>query len=104
MEEEIKDIAGKIAKKFKPKRLVLFGSRALGQTNKDSDIDLCVINDNVRDKSQEFIKIRKLLGNFIQPIDILFFSEAEFKKRKDIWGTIQYEIDKKGKILYERRD
>ncbi|MCX5751913.1 MAG: nucleotidyltransferase domain-containing protein [Candidatus Saganbacteria bacterium] len=104
MEEDIESIAGKIAKGVNPKRLVLFGSRALGRANQNSDIDLCVINNEIKDKSQEFIRIRKLLKDFIQPIDILFFSEDEFKKRKDIWGTIQYEIDKKGKILYERRD
>ena len=26
----------------------------------------------------------------------------EFNRRKEIWGTVQYEIDKKGKVLYER--
>ncbi|OGC22828.1 hypothetical protein A2291_08585 [candidate division WOR-1 bacterium RIFOXYB2_FULL_42_35] len=104
MDEDIKNITEKIAKNVNPLRLVLFGSRAGGRTTPNSDIDLCIINDNMRDKSEDFIKIRKILGDFIQPIDLLLFNKDEFNKRKEIWGTVQYEIDKKGKVLYERRD
>ncbi len=104
MDEEIKNIADSIVKEVNPMRLVLFGSRASQKINPNSDIDLCVINDRVEDKSQEFIKIRKALGSFISPMDILILNKDEFEKRKDIWGTVQYEIDKKGIVLYERRD
>ncbi|KAF0134111.1 MAG: nucleotidyltransferase domain-containing protein [Candidatus Saganbacteria bacterium] len=104
IEEELRNISQRIAKRINPKRLILFGSRAAGQAKPDSDIDLCVIEDNMVDKSEEFIKIRKVLEDSIIPLDILIFNKNEFDKRKDIWGTVQYEIDKNGKILYERRD
>jgi hypothetical protein len=37
-------------------------------------------------------------------MDVIVFSREEFEKRKDIWGTVQYEIENKGKVLYERGD
>lgn len=104
MEEDVENIARRIIEHFKPRRLVLFGSRAAGKMTPNSDIDLCVIEDRVADKSEEFIKIRRLLGDFIVPMDILVFEKEEFEKRKNVWGTVQYEIDKKGVVLYERRD
>ena len=104
MEKEIQEITKRIVKNFNPRRLVLFGSRAGGAVTPNSDIDLCIINDRAQDKSQDFIKIRKILGDSILPMDILFFTREEFNKRKDIWGTVQYEIDKKGVVLHERRD
>ena len=103
-DQEIKDIADKIAKSSTPQRIVLFGSRAENQGNANSDIDLCIIQDKVKDKSDEFVKIRRLLGDVIYPLDILILSKDEYEKRKDVFGTVQYEINKKGKVLYERNE
>ncbi|MFA6548860.1 MAG: nucleotidyltransferase domain-containing protein [Candidatus Margulisiibacteriota bacterium] len=102
-DQEIKAIADKIVKGAAPSRIILFGSRAENKGNVNSDVDLCVIQDNIKDKSDEFIKIRRLLGDVIYPLDIIILNRDEYEKRKDIFGTVQYEIDKKGKVLYERR-
>lgn len=104
MNEEINKIVDNITKEIQPRKLVLFGSRAGGAPGPDSDVDLCIIEDRIKDKSAEFIKIRKLLGDFILPMDIVILGKEEYEKRKDIWGTVQFEIDKKGIVLYERRD
>ena len=39
----IKELAGRIAKQFRPERIVLFGSYAYGTPGPDSDVDLLVI-------------------------------------------------------------
>lgn len=103
-DQEIREIADKIVKSTAPRRIVLFGSRAENKGSANSDVDLCIIQDQIKDKSDEFIKIRRLLGDVIYPLDIIILNRDEYEKRKDIFGTVQYEIDKKGKVLYERRD
>jgi len=99
----IDEIKKKILSQYQPGKLVLFGSAASGDIGKVRDIDLCVINDNIKNKSEEFIKLRKIIGRTILPLDILILTRKEFERRKDIWGTVQYEIDKKGKVLYESK-
>ncbi len=101
-DEEIKIMAGKIADNFQPERIILFGSTASGRATGESDIDLCVIKNGIKDKPGEIVKIRKILGNSPWPIDMLIFNSEEFARRRDIFGTVQYEIDKNGRVLYER--
>ena len=101
---EIENINRRIVAKYRPEKIVLFGSAASARPGTAKDIDLCVIKENFADKSAEFVKIRKILGATLMPLDILIFSGSEYDRRKNIWGTVQYEIDKKGKVLYERGD
>lgn len=42
-EEDIRSVAAILAEKFRPQKIILFGSRAYGQPRPDSDADLLVI-------------------------------------------------------------
>ncbi len=44
-QDQIAHLANAIKEKFSVKRIILFGSRAHGHPDSDSDIDLCVITD-----------------------------------------------------------
>lgn len=104
LEEKIQNITSTIVKTVDPEKVVLFGSMASGQSGENSDIDLCIIKNNVNDKIRELVKVRGALRGTGWPMDLLLMSAEELERRKDVWGTIQYEIDKKGKMLYERRN
>jgi len=41
--EAIFRIAERIVERFRPQRVILFGSQAKGQAHEGSDIDLCVV-------------------------------------------------------------
>jgi len=99
---EINEAVSRVVEGINPLKLVLFGSMASGENKPESDVDLCVISEKVASQSEEAVRVRKIMGKILFPVDILVFSRENFDKRKDIWGTIQYEVDKKGKILYER--
>jgi predicted nucleotidyltransferase len=45
---KIDDIVNRIAVKFNPDKIILFGSYAAGNPNSDSDVDLLVIKDQCR--------------------------------------------------------
>lgn len=48
-QEEIKKITTKIVKKYKPEKIILFGSFTWGKPTKDSDVDLLIIK-NIKKK------------------------------------------------------
>lgn len=99
---KVKKIIAKIRETSLPETIYLFGSYAAGKTGENSDLDICVIKENFADKQQELVKIKKGLFGFDIPMDILLFNKESFSKRKNIWGSIQYEIFHKGIKVYDR--
>ncbi len=83
-------------------QIILFGSYARGDYNSDSDIDLLfVTKDNVKSVRTIKYKIEKILDDRIYPLDILVYRENDIKNRKDIIGTLPYNVLKEGKVLYD---
>ena len=84
-------------------RIYLFGSYAYGKPNKKSDLDICVVLDNIEERLEIEIEINtRLFDNKIVRCDVLVYKEEEFYNSKNSEG-IENTIIKKGKILYERK-
>ncbi len=99
---KIGDIALKIANKFNPEKIILFGSYAKGTQNKGSDIDLLIIQDTDLPSYRRGIEIRMSLIGTKMPIDILVYTRIEFEKEKQDKYSFLYSAIKTSKILYER--
>ena len=99
---KIGDIALKIANKFNPEKIILFGSYAKGTQNKDSDIDLLIIQDTDLPSYRRGIEIRMSLIGIKMPIDILVYTRIEFEKEKQDKYSFLYSAIKTSKILYDR--
>ena len=93
-------MANKIARTFRPERIILFGSWARGEQTPDSDVDLLVIMPQVSDPRALRIAIRRSVNGMGLPKDIIVLSSAEFEAERGIPGTIAYPADKEGKVLY----
>lgn len=91
-----------IKESVEPDFIYLFGSYVSGNVKENSDLDICIIKDGVKDKHKLLSKAKRSIFNLGMPTDILFFSSESFAKRQDLWGTVQYEIFHKGKKVYER--
>ena len=68
------DIKKQIVTKLKPLnplKIIIFGSYAYGNPTKDSDLDICVVEKNYKNRFQEKQKIRELLKDIDLPKDIL---------------------------------
>ena len=98
-EKEIKKIAEKIAKEYKPEKIILFGSYAWGKPGPNSDVDLFVVKktDNTREMAR---KIGRLLFPRLFPIDLIVYTPEQAKKRLDMGDFFIKDIFAKGKILY----
>jgi len=100
--EQIEILKDTLKKDFAVKQIFIFGSHAYGQPDKDSDIDLCVITDlNNKRKIDIIREIRRQLIDLISnPLDILIYSEKEFKERADLESTLEHKILMNGLKVY----
>ena len=97
----IQEAARRIADKFHPDRIILFGSRARGTADERSDVDLlviCKVSGKRRDVATEID--RSLRGLRIAR-DIVVLTPDEYERDKLIPGTISRPAFLEGKVLYE---
>ena len=53
--QKIKQVAAKIVQEYKPEKIILFGSHAWGKPIPDSDVDLFIVkNSNKRRSDREY--------------------------------------------------
>jgi predicted nucleotidyltransferase len=101
-QEIIKMTVERIVRQFDPIRIILFGSHARGEARPDSDVDLLVIMQNVSDKRQTTIEIRRALSGLPISKDIVVATPAEIAERGDVIGSVLRPALREGKIVYER--
>ena len=97
---EIMQLSQAIVNKFKPEKIILFGSYAYGNPQDDSDVDLLVI---LPYEGSSFRKTWEIL-NELKPkfaIDLLVRSPQEVEQRLAWNDFFMREIIEKGKVIYE---
>ena len=95
-----KEIVEKL-KPLNPEKIILFGSYAYGNPTKDSDLDICVVEKNYKNRFQEKQKIRKLLKDIDLPKDILNPTLEEYEFYKNEFGSVYKDIEEKGVVLWK---
>lgn len=84
-----------------PVKVILFGSYARGDATEDSDLDLLVIEKEIPDPSEEYVRLRTALGSLGVGVDLLLLTEAEFEKRREWCSTPAYWAAREGKVLHD---
>ena len=85
-----------------PEKIILFGSYAYGTPNEDSDLDICVVEKDYKNKWEEKAKIRKLLNDIRVSKDILNPRLEEFEFYKNEINSVYYDADKMGICLWKK--
>lgn len=83
-----------------PTRIILFGSRARGDADDRSDVDLLVIKRAVTDRYEELVQLNQALRGLLLPVDLLLTSEQEFEERASQAGTVEHAARCEGRVLY----
>ncbi|WHZ27537.1 MAG: hypothetical protein OJF51_002334 [Nitrospira sp.] len=92
-----------IVERFRPRRIMVFGSYARGEAGPDSDLDLFIEMDTPHRPPDRAIAISEVFGLRPWPMDIVVYTPEEVRRLRNINGTLLSVIEKEGKVLYEQR-
>jgi len=99
-------IVSLLAKKYRPEKMILFGSAAAGITYRDSDIDLVVIKKTERRFYDRIGDVLHILWSGAETpkigVDVLVYTPDEFQEMSRGNYFIRDEVLGKGQIVYER--
>ena len=93
LKDNLKEIAGD-----RTVRLILYGSRARGDYDKESDIDLAIIVQGLTRelKNRMLDKVTDLELKYLMPLSAVIFSEDEFNRLKERERRIALDIEGEG--------
>ncbi|MBM3892413.1 MAG: nucleotidyltransferase domain-containing protein [Verrucomicrobia bacterium] len=99
--EKLREAVRRLVEAAHPRRIILFGSHARGDAREDSDVDLMLIEDDVKDQAAESVRLRRVLKGLILPVDLLPVSRCDFDYWRDTPGNVFFEAATEGKVVYE---
>jgi predicted nucleotidyltransferase len=97
----LNEIVRRVLGVAQPERIILFGSAAAGQMNRDSDIDLLVLEPARQNTRGESVRIGNALRGLGFPFDVIVMASDRFDETKGLVGGIAYPANKTGKVIYE---
>lgn len=108
----ISAVTERIVRQLQPQQVILFGSRANGNFDTDSDLDLLVVLSNQHalaklKRRERFGKLLELFSYRSFGLDAMLLTEAEIQLLQDInegeWDMV-LEILAEGVMLYEESE
>lgn len=99
----IRQMTNRITKRFKPDKIILFGSHARGTAGADSDVDLLVVMPITSTRRHQATAIDKSLMGIKMPADVIVVTPEDVKCCRDQIGSIIRPALQEGKVVYERQ-
>jgi predicted nucleotidyltransferase len=97
------ELLERVVASFRPRRIILFGSRARGEAGPDSDIDLLVVLDE--DVPADKLTLRasyESRRDYDQPTDVIPVQESTLRLRARAIGSFAHIILRDRVTVYER--
>jgi uncharacterized protein len=101
-ESVLSEVVDRLVSKFKPEKIILFGSYARGTADDKSDVDILVICPLTEKRRKLMVAMDRALKGMHIARDIIVLSPEEFETDRDIIGTIARPAWLEGKVLYEK--
>ena len=102
LDREITSIVEQIVKKYKPAKIILFGSAARGEFDPEkSDLDFFVVKNDKRKKFKRMQTLYQLVQKNL-PADFIVYTPKEVAERSKLGDPFILSILREGKILYGR--
>ena len=95
------DITRRIVEKFRPEKVILFGSYAYGQPTIESDVDLLVIMNSREHPAERSAKVMSVCHPRYLGMDLIVITPEELEKRLAGFDPFLEDIMSKGRVLYE---
>ncbi len=98
-DELIAEVGRRIAEAAPGATLVVFGSHARGEANKYSDLDLLVIEPDVKNAAAESVRLRDALGGLPSAIDVIVVSQSHADEWRDVRGSLVHAALSEGRVI-----
>jgi len=95
---ELETIVERVTTRFRPTRILLYGSFAYGEPTEESDFDLLVVLPTPPPQRQGWDISREL--SLRRDLQLMFLSDEEFEETKDVVGGLAYPAHHWGKVLH----
>jgi predicted nucleotidyltransferase len=96
----IRQLCTRIAREFKPEKIILFGSHASGRPTPESDLDLMVVMQFEGDPLEQAVTMLNRL-NMLIPIDLLVRTPEQVQQRLEMGDSFMRDIIERGEVMYE---
>lgn len=97
---DIQAFVDQVVRRFRPARVILFGSHAYGKPTVDSDVDLMVVMPHRSPSAQVASRIRLACPRTF-PMDLIVRSPAEVRRQIASGDAFMREVTSKGIVLHE---
>ncbi|MEK6861138.1 MAG: nucleotidyltransferase domain-containing protein [Nanoarchaeota archaeon] len=99
IQAQIDSIKNQLIKKYKPEKIILFGSGASGQMGPDSDLDFFIVKDDKKDPYKRIVEVYGLVDKDIAA-DFIIYTPEEFSERLRLGDPFIKSIVSEGRVLY----
>src|SRR5712692_8283138 len=96
----IRQFARQIAERFRPDKIILFGSYAYGKPHKDSDVDILVVMPAADEINQAVRILEKTNSSF--PLDLIVRTPDNLRWRLEEGDWFLREVIGRGTMLFEK--
>jgi predicted nucleotidyltransferase len=96
----IDQVVEQIVEKFKPQKIILFGSYARGNPRPESDVDMLVVMDTALKDVRQAIEICQQI-EYRFGLDLIVHTPKYLAQRIKMGDWFLREVLKEGKVLYE---
>jgi predicted nucleotidyltransferase len=95
-------VEDRIVARFRPLKVILFGSRARADARPDSDVDLLVVMADAPNKRALAIEMRRSVRDLPLAKDIVVTTPEEIARRGDMPGSVVRAALREGRVIFER--
>lgn len=97
----VQDAVNRVLRAAPGSRVIVFGSWARGDASPDSDLDILVVEPEVKNRYDEMVRLARLLGEQLVPADVIVISQSSFERWRDVPNSLAWRAAREGR-LYER--
>ncbi len=99
VQSQIDSITSQLIKKYKPQKIILFGSAVAGSMTDDSDLDFLLVKDDNKSRHDRMVEVYRLINKDIAA-DFLVYTPKELATRIKMEDPFIKSVLSEGKVLY----
>jgi len=99
---EIELVVEAIRRGYDPDKIIIFGSRAVGECQCDSDLDILIIKKTDKPELERIREVSRLLRPRPLGLDILVKTPEEIEQRLAMGDDFIRDVLRRGWVVYER--